>query len=228
MSTKDIIRFDDIEIKESNGKTLATCHHIRQQVAKTQIPIMTSLADFVAPKGENIDDYIGGFVVTAGIGAEALASSYEAQGDDYSAIMVKALADRLAEAFAEYLHEKVRKDYWGYDREEALSNEALIQERYRGIRPAPGYPACPDHSEKKTLFSLLNAEQKIGVTLTEHYAMFPTAAVSGWYFSHPNSKYFNVGKIGLDQVESLAKRKGVSVEEVERWLQPNLDYEPPQ
>lgn len=216
---------DDVHLYNDQGETIATCHHLRQQVSKDDKGILSSLADFIAPKTSGKEDYMGGFVVTAGIGAEALAKSYEDKGDDYSAIMVKALADRLAEAFAEHLHARVRREFWGYQHNEALSNEELIKEKYRGIRPAPGYPACPDHSEKTTLFSLLDAEAKIGVTLTEHFAMFPTAAVSGWYFAHPQSRYFNVGRIGKDQVVSVAKRKGISLKSAERWLQPNLDYD---
>ena len=220
------VEHDDIELLDEQGTRLATCHHVRQQIAKNGGNTFMSLADFIAPKDAQREDYIGGFVVTAGIGAEALASSYEAKGDDYSAIMVKALADRLAEAFAEHLHQRIRKQYWGYDHAENLDNEALIKERYCGIRPAPGYPACPDHSEKATLFKLLDAENAIGVRLTEHYAMYPAAAVSGWYFAHPEAKYFNAGKIARDQVVSLAERKGVNTGVVERWLQSNLDYEP--
>jgi len=219
------VNHDDIELNNEQGETIATCHHIRQQISKNGSESMRSLADFIAPKESGLDDYIGGFAVTAGIGAEELAKSYEDKGDDYSAIMVKALADRLAEAFAEHLHERVRKEYWGYDNQENLDNTALIKEKYRGIRPAPGYPACPDHTEKSTLFRLLNAEQEIDLKLTEHYAMFPAAAVSGWYFGNPEAKYFNTGKIAKDQVESLAQRKGLTLSEMERWLQSTLDYD---
>ena len=166
---------------------------------------------------------MGGFVVTAGINADKLAQEFEANGDDYNSIMIKALADRLAEAFAEHLHQRVRTEYWGYINNESLSNEEIIKERYQGIRPAPGYPACPDHTEKATLFALLNAEEAIGVELTEHYAMTPAASVSGFYFSHPESQYFATGKIGNDQLESISKRKGKSLEEMTRWLQPILD-----
>jgi 5-methyltetrahydrofolate--homocysteine methyltransferase len=178
----------------------------------------------VAPKQSGKQDYVGGFCVTAGIGADEIAKQYEANGDDYNSIMIKALADRLAEAFAEHMHRRVRTEFWGYADEETLSNEELIKERYQGIRPAPGYPACPDHTEKTQLFNLLNATEEIGVELTSHYAMLPTAAVSGWYFSHPESKYFNVGKIKKDQVESIAERKNYSFEDMERWLQPVLAY----
>lgn len=218
------VQHDDIALFE-NGSHRATCHHVRQQISKNDNDIYGSLADFVSPKELGKSDYIGGFVVTAGIGAEELAKDYEEKGDDYSAIMVKALADRLAEAFAEHLHLRIRKEYWGYDKQEELDNNQLIKEKYLGIRPAPGYPACPDHSEKATLFSLLEAEKEIGVTLTEHYAMYPAAAVSGWYFANPDAKYLNVGKIEKDQVESLANRKGTSINEIERWLQPNLNYD---
>jgi 5-methyltetrahydrofolate--homocysteine methyltransferase len=185
-----------------------------------------SLADFVAPIEAGKQDYIGGFAVTTGIGAEELAKQYQNAGDDYNSIMVKALADRLAEAFAEHMHQRVRKEFWGYDREENLSNEDLIGEKYKGIRPAPGYPACPDHTEKTQLFDLLKATDNTGILLTEHFAMLPTAAVSGWYFSHPQAEYFNTGKIEKDQVESLAQRKGQSVQEIERWMSPVLAYEP--
>lgn len=185
-----------------------------------------SLADFVAPKDSGVTDYIGGFIVTAGIGVDELAKSYQAAGDDYNAIMVQALADRLAEACAEWLHQQVRTKHWGYAEVENFSNEDLIREKYKGIRPAPGYPACPDHTEKATLFELLDPHQDFGVSMTEHYAMFPTAAVSGWYFANPNAHYFAVGKIEKDQLQSYAARKGQSVEEAERWLAPNLAYEP--
>ncbi len=167
-------------------------------------------------------DYLGGFAVTTGIGCDERAKAFEAANDDYSAIMLKALADRLAEAFAEYLHERVRRDDWGYAKTEALGVDELIAERYVGIRPAPGYPACPEHSEKATLFSLLNAEKRAGIALTDSYAMWPTAAVSGFYYSHPQSQYFAVGKIDHDQVADYAKRKGWSIPMAERWLAPNL------
>ena len=217
---------DDIFVRDDNGQQLAILHHIRQQIDKnTGSDTLLSLADFVAPDDSGKQDYIGGFVVTAGIGAEELAKQYQAQGDDYNAILVKGLADRLAEAFAEHLHERVRKEFWAYAPDEQLDNEALIKEKYRGIRPAPGYPACPDHTEKAALFKLLDATQAAGVEITEHYAMYPTAAVSGWYFSHPDAKYFGTGKIGEDQVESLAERKGMSKETMERWLQSILFYD---
>lgn len=216
---------DDIEVYDAQGRPLAKLHHLRQQTIKPDSKPNYCLADYVAPKESGITDYVGGFITTAGIGAEELAKQYEAKGDDYSAIMVKALADRLAEACAEWLHERVRKEYWGYAADEHLDNEALIKEQYKGIRPAPGYPACPDHTEKGTLFRLLDAQGTSGVTLTEHYAMFPAAAVSGWYFAHPEAQYFAVGKIERDQVESYSKRKGQDQAVSERWLSPNLGYE---
>lgn len=222
------VNHDDIAVYDADGKQISTLHHIRQQHLKQGMETKPhfSLADFVAPKETGKQDYIGGFAVTSGIGAEELAKAYQNAGDDYNSIMVKALADRLAEAFAEHMHVRVRKEFWGYDRDENLSNEDLIREQYKGIRPAPGYPACPDHTEKTQLFELLNATKNTGITLTEHFAMLPTAAVSGWYFSHPESTYFPTGKIEKDQVESLAERKGVSVQEIERWLSPVLAYEP--
>ncbi len=218
------INEDDIELYDENGKPFTTLHHLRQQAEKPDNKPHRCLADFIAPKG-TVTDYIGGFVVTAGINVDEVAKAYEAQHDDYNAIMVKALADRLAESLAEYIHKKVRTEDWGYIDNENLSNEDLIREEYRGIRPAPGYPACPDHTEKRTLFKLLNVEKEIGVTITEHFAMLPTASVSGWYFSHPDSKYFAVGKIDKDQLQSFAKRKGMSIPEAEKWLSPNLSYD---
>ena len=218
------VNHDDIEVYDSKGETLATLHHIRQQIQKPGASEeLRSLADFVAPKESDIRDHIGAFAVTTGIGADELAAEYEAQHDDYNAIMVKALADRLAEAFAERLHEQVRREHWGYAADEQLDNESLIKEKYRGIRPAPGYPACPDHTEKGTLFELLNVTENIGLELTDSFAMSPAAAVSGWYFGHPDAKYFNTGKIDGDQVESLAERKGLSTPELERWLTPILN-----
>ena len=223
------VNHDDIEVystaaNEKQRETIATLHHIRQQIQKPGASEeLSSLADFIAPKESGITDYIGAFAVTTGIGADQLAAQYEAAHDDYNAIMVKALADRLAEAFAEHLHQRVRKEYWGYAANESMDNEALIKEQYRGIRPAPGYPACPDHSEKQTLFKLLDVEKNIGVELTDSFAMAPAAAVSGWYFGHPDAQYFNTGKISQDQVESLAQRKGVEVSTVSRWLTPILN-----
>ena len=219
------VQDDDLEVYGDNGEKLATLHHLRQQTIKPDAKPNLSLADFVAPKDSGITDYVGGFICTAGIGAEELAKAYQDKGDDYNSIMVKALADRLAEACAEWLHEQVRKQYWGYAKDEQLSNEELIREQYKGIRPAPGYPACPDHTEKGTLFQLLDADGISQVTLTEHYAMLPTAAVSGWYFAHPEAQYFAVGKIDKDQVESYSQRKGQELAISERWLMPNLGYD---
>ena len=202
----------------------STIHCLRQQVAKREGRSNDCLADFVAPTAGGVADYMGGFAVTAGHGIETKLAEFEAEHDDYSGIMLKALADRLAEAFAERMHQRVRTEFWGYASDEALDNEALIREQYQGIRPAPGYPACPDHSEKPELFNLLGAEQAAGISLTESMAMVPTAAVSGYYFAHPDARYFGVAKIGRDQVEDYATRRGISVEEAERWLAPNLAY----
>ncbi len=219
---------DDIELytDDSRTKVLATLHTLRQQMARDSSRANFALADFVAPKDSGLADYLGGFAVTAGIGEEDVARRFERANDDYSKILVKALADRLAEAFAEALHEKVRRELWAYAPDETLSNEELIVEAYAGIRPAPGYPAQPDHTEKRTLFKLLDAEAATGLELTESCAMWPAAAVSGLYFSHPESRYFGVGKIGRDQVEDYAARKGWPVEEAERWLGPILNYDP--
>lgn len=217
---------DDIELDTSSetntAQSIARLHHIRQQRQRDESAPLRSLADFIAPRESGKQDYIGGFVVCIH-GADEISSAYDEAKDDYNAIMVKALADRFAESLAENLHRRVRKEFWGYDSDEALSNEELIKEKYRGIRPAPGYPACPDHTEKGTLFELLDAENAIDIELTENYAMFPAAAVSGWYFSHPESDYFGTGKIGQDQLESIAARKGYSLTDMERWLQPVLD-----
>lgn len=208
-----------------NGKSeWVTIHTLRQQAEKVDGQPYYALSDFIAPEGSGKQDYFGGFALTAGIGCDELVAEYEKNLDDYNSIMVKALADRLAEAFAEKLHELVRKDYWGYAKDEHFSNEDLIKEQYVGIRPAPGYPACPEHTEKGTLFALLEAEEKIGLRITESYAMYPTAAVSGFYFSHPESRYFGLGKIDKEQIEDYALRKDLTVEEVERWLAPNLAY----
>ena len=211
---------DDVDLINEKGK-FATFHFLRQQNKKAQNLPNFCLADFVSP--DEGKDYFGMFAVTTGIGLEKLVEKHKANQDDYSEIMAKALADRLAEAFAECLHEKVRKELWGYNSNEKLTTEQLISEEYDGIRPAPGYPACPDHTEKKLLFELLEAE-KVGITLTESYAMYPGAAVSGFYLSNPNSKYFGLGKIDKDQVVDYAKRKGMTVEEIEKWLSPNLSY----
>jgi 5-methyltetrahydrofolate--homocysteine methyltransferase len=217
---------DDIEIyaDENRDNIIAVVHSLRQQKGRATRGFNACLTDFVAPRDSKIEDYMGAFVVSAGFGAKELAEKYKNEGDDYNSIMVKALADRLAEAFAERMHARVRKEFWGYAPQESLTNYELIAEKYAGIRPAPGYPACPDHTEKKTLFELLDATDKIGVSLTESYAMFPAASVSGWYFSHPESCYFGLGRIGEDQVKDYALRKGMSVDEVERWLKPNLAY----
>jgi len=219
---------DDIELyaDETCTKVLATLHTLRQQMAREAGRANLALADFVAPKETGVADYIGGFAVTAGIGEEDLARRFERANDDYSKIMVKALADRLAEAFAEALHAKVRRELWAYAPGETLSNEELIAENYAGIRPAPGYPAQPDHTEKRTLLKLLDAEQATGLKLTESCAMWPAAAVSGLYFANPESRYFGVGKIGRDQVQDYAARKGWTLEEAERWLGPSLKYDP--
>ena len=216
---------DDIILThDSLSSGEAVIHTLRQQAEKAAGEHYYALADFVAQKETGIQDYFGGFAVTTGIGCDELVAQFEKDHDDYNSIMVKALADRLAEAFAEKMHELVRKEYWGYAKDETLSNEDLIKEKYSGIRPAPGYPACPDHTEKETLFQLLDAEATTGIKLTESFAMYPTAAVSGFYFAHPDSRYFGLGKISKDQVEDYAKRKNMDLEVVERWLSPNLGY----
>ncbi len=217
---------DDIELYSEASRTtaLTTIHTLRQQSEKPQGQPNLALADYVAPKESGRYDHIGAFAVTAGIGLDELCRQFDKDHDDYNSIMAKALADRLAEAFAEYLHKRVR-DEWGYGKQETLTIEELIREKYRGIRPAPGYPACPDHTEKRLLFDLLQVEKNAGITLTESFAMLPTAAVSGFYFAHPEAKYFAVGKIGKDQVEDYARRKGMDLRTVERWLSPNLNYE---
>ncbi len=212
---------DDVRLTDG-GEEVGTFHFLRQQNKKAEGLPNFCLADFISP--ESGKDYLGMFAVTAGLGLEKIISECKSKHDDYSEIMAKALADRLAEAFAECLHESVRKQLWGYVPDENLSNDDLIAEKYSGIRPAPGYPACPDHTEKKLLFELLQAE-KVGIKLTESYAMYPAAAVSGFYFSHPDSKYFGLGKIEKDQVEDYARRKRMPVDEIERWLGPNLSYD---
>ena len=217
----DIVLYADA----SKQRGLATIHTLRQQSEKPQGQANLALADYVAPLASGRTDHAGAFAVTAGLGLDELCRRFDRDHDDYNSIMAKALADRLAEAFAEYLHKHVREQ-WGYGKREQLTNEDLIRERYRGIRPAPGYPACPDHTEKRTLFDLLEVERQTGITLTESFAMLPAAAVSGWYFAHPEAKYFAVGKIGKDQVEDYARRKGMEVPTIERWLSPNLNYEP--
>ena len=222
------IDHDDIRLFSSDDQQqeLMRLCHLRQQRSKPDGQAHYCLADFVAPLESGVSDYLGAFAVTAGIGIEEHVRHFEAGHDDYSAILLKALADRLAEALAEMMHERVRRDYWAYDRSETLSNEQLIAESYRGVRPAPGYPACPDHTEKGKLWKLLDVESAIGLSLTDSFAMYPTAAVSGFYFSHPESRYFSVGKVSRDQIESLAVRKRMTVAEVEKWLSPNLGYDP--
>jgi len=218
----DVLVYPDEDRREPRARL----HFLRQQMDRNGKRANHCLADLVAPRDSGRRDWIGAFTVTMGAAVEERAQSLKSANNDYDAIMVQALGDRLAEAFAERLHERVRKEYWGYAPEEALDNESLIAEQYRGIRPAPGYPACPDHTEKQTLFDLLQAEAKAGVRLTESFAMHPASSVSGWYFSHPQSRYFGVGRIGRDQVRDYARRKGWSLEEAERWLAPNLAYDP--
>jgi 5-methyltetrahydrofolate--homocysteine methyltransferase len=219
---------DDVALytDESRSETLARVHGLRQQFEKPPGRPNVCLADFVAPLETALPDYYGAFVVTTGIGLEELCAGFEEQHDDYNSILAKALADRLAEALAERMHERVRREFWGYESEEPLTSDELIAEQYRGIRPAPGYPACPDHTEKCTVFSLLDAETNASVRLTEHFAMLPAASVSGWYLSHPDAYYFGLGKIGRDQVQDYAARKGIDTAEMERWLSPNLAYDP--
>jgi 5-methyltetrahydrofolate--homocysteine methyltransferase len=221
---------DDILVyaDETRKKPIATLHTLRQQLEKREGRYNAALSDFIAPASSGVADYIGGFVVTAGIGEDAVADRFKKANDDYSSILCKALADRLAEAFAERMHARVRREFWGYAPNENLSAEDLILEKYDGIRPAPGYPAQPDHTEKATLFKMLDAETTCGVKLTESFAMWPGSSVSGLYFSHPESFYFGVGKIERDQVEDYAARKGFSVQETERWLAPILNYIPAQ
>ncbi|MGH6630305.1 MAG: vitamin B12 dependent-methionine synthase activation domain-containing protein, partial [Burkholderiales bacterium] len=218
---------DDIEIykDETQSGVAMTWHNLRQQNRKPTGRANQCLADFVAPRESGVADWIGAFAVAVG-GLEAKLAQFEAQHDDYSAIMLKVLADRLAEAFAEHLHERVRREFWGYAAGEKLTAAQLIAEAYRGIRPAPGYPACPDHTEKRALFDLLQAEKNAGISLTESCAMLPASAVSGFYLSHPEASYFAVGKIGRDQLEDYARRKAITVAEAEKWLAPYLAYEP--
>lgn len=214
------INDDDIELNLSASSfQLLT---LRQQSQKTAGAPNIALADFIAPKDSGIQDYIGCFCVSTGFGVDEKAAEFRKQLDDYNSILIQALGDRLAEAFAEYLHLKVRKEIWGYDSEENLSNEELIKENYRGIRPAPGYPACPDHLEKPTIWKLLNVEEEIGVKLTESMAMWPASSVSGYYFANPQSKYFGLGKIKMDQVEDYAKRRNINLEVATKWLAPNI------
>lgn len=220
---------DDIEVyaTEDRRSKLATLHTLRQQIARdpSRNRAHTALADFIAPKDSGVADYIGGFAVTSGLGEEEAIEKHVKKTDDYTRIIAKALCDRFAEAFAEAMHEKVRRELWGYAKNERLSNNDLILEKYQGIRPAPGYPAQPDHTEKATLWKLMDVEAASGIVLTESYAMWPGAAVSGLYFSHPDSHYFGVGKVERDQVADYAARKGWTVEEAERWLAPVLNYD---
>ncbi|NDA63779.1 MAG: methionine synthase, partial [Chitinophagia bacterium] len=216
--------FDPITGKENRNKIVEVIYSLRQQGEKGQSISNMSLGDFIAPRSSEQGDYIGAFAVTTGDGLEEMVEAYHKDHDDYNSIMAKALADRLAEAFAELLHEKVRKEFWGYQPDENLNTDDLIREKYQGIRPAPGYPACPDHTGKEIIFRLLEVEKNTGIYLTESLAMYPAAAVSGWYFAHPQAKYFGLGKIGKDQVEDYATRKGIPFEEAERWLSPALNY----
>ena len=215
---------DDIELYTDQSRSEVSVRFLtlRQQLKKREGKTNLALADFIAPKESGVKDFMGAFCVSTGFGTAELAKAYEEANDDYNAIMVKALADRLAEAFAEYLHKEIRVNHWGYSADEKLDNESLIKEKYKGIRPAPGYPACPDHLEKNTLWELLEVEKNIGVTLTESLAMWPAASVSGYYFAHPDVQYFGVGKITRDQLKSFAQRKNISLEEAEKWLRPNL------
>ena len=219
---------DDLQLYTDDSRTepLMKLHQLRQQSKKPSGQYNRCLADYVADKASGVDDYVGAFAVSAGFGVEALVKAFDADHDDYNSILIKAVADRLAEASAEYLHEQIRKDYWGYAPEENLANDDLIREKYQGIRPAPGYPACPEHTEKGLLWELLKVDENIGMELTSSFAMWPGAAVSGWYFAHPESKYFAVAKLAQDQVESYAARKEMTMPQAERWLSANLDYEP--
>jgi len=218
---------DDIVLYTTDDRDveLTRFHTLRQQWERKGVKHFHALADFIAPVDSGRKDYLGAFALTTGIGCDELVRQYEADHDDYSSIMAKALADRLAEAFAERLHQSVRNE-WGYGAEESLSNAELIAEKYRGIRPAPGYPACPDHTEKQVLFEILDAQRCTGINLTESFAMYPAASVSGLYFAHPESRYFAVDRISRDQVGSYARRKGKPISEIERWLAPNLGYDP--
>ena len=212
---------DDIQITDTQGNAVIS-HHLRQQTHKPK-GANYCLSDYIAPQDSGRQDYIGAFAVTAGIGEDELSATFLADGDDYNSIMVKALADRLAEAFAEYLHQQVRITHWGYAEDERLDNESLIRELYQGIRPAPGYAACPEHTEKQLTWDLLDVEKQIGMKLTESYAMRPGAAVSGWYFAHPDARYFAVAQIQSDQVDDYAKRKSWDNETAQMWLAPNIN-----
>ncbi|GAB6279882.1 MAG: hypothetical protein STSR0006_19130 [Lentimicrobium sp.] len=216
---------DSIEVYQPDGKVWKILHFLRNQEKKPfGIPNLC-LSDFIAPNESQCTDYIGAFAVTAGLGIEDQLDKFEENHDDYSSIMLKILADRLAEAFAELLHKRIRTEFWAYAPDENLSIEDILKEKYQGIRPAPGYPACPDHSEKVTLFEMLDAEKQIGISLTTNYAMYPAASVCGYYFSHPQSQYFNVGKINVDQVQDYALRKQISIREVEKLLRTHLNDE---
>ena len=215
---------DDIEVYNSEKtKTLATFLTLRQQLKKKEGEPNLAISDFIAPKDSEIEDYIGCFCVSTGFGSDELAKEYEDKIDDYSSIMVKAIADRFAEAYAEYLHREIRINKWGYDKNENLDNKELIKESYKGIRPAPGYPACPDHLEKETIWKLLGVEESIGVKLTESLAMWPASSVSGYYFANEKSKYFGLGNINEDQLEDYAKRRNIDIEKARKWLSPNLN-----
>ncbi|MDD4906738.1 MAG: vitamin B12 dependent-methionine synthase activation domain-containing protein, partial [Methylobacter tundripaludum] len=216
----DVVVYTD----DTRSQKKETLHHLRQQNVKAPGRPNYCLSDFIAPVDSGKADYIGAFAVTTGIGIEQKLQEFELDNDDYSSIMLKALADRLAEAFAEYMHQVVRKEYWGYAQDETHEADQLINEAYQGIRPAPGYPACPDHTEKGKLFELLNVTEHTTIELTESYAMYPASAVSGWYFSHPESQYFNVGKIDKDQLQDYARRKGIAEEVAERWLAAHLHH----
>ena len=211
---------DDILVKDTNDKIIETFCTLRQQSLKSNNNL--ALSDYIAPKDSGLEDYIGAFVCTAGLGIENPIAEFEKDFDDYNVILLKAVADRLAEALTEFMHEKIRKEIWAYSKNESYSNEELIEEKYIGIRPAPGYTACPDHTEKIKIFKLLEAEKRIGVSLTESMAMTPNSSVSGYYFSHPKSKYFSVGKVQDDQISDYAKRKEMTINEVEKWLRSNI------
>ncbi|MBJ7341319.1 vitamin B12 dependent-methionine synthase activation domain-containing protein, partial [Mycolicibacterium sp.] len=219
---------DDFEVYTDDTRTevLTKLINLRQQGEHRDGIPNRSLGDFIAPKQTGLADYVGAFAVTTGLGSQAKCDEFKAANDDYNAILLESLADRLAEAFAERMHQRVRKEFWGFQPDEHLDNEDLIGEKYVGIRPAPGYPACPEHTEKATLWELMDVKERTGIELTESMAMWPGAAVSGWYFSHPQSQYFVVGRISQDQVADYAKRKGWTLKEAERWLAPNLGYNP--
>jgi 5-methyltetrahydrofolate--homocysteine methyltransferase len=218
---------DDVELYTDESRTEVRCvfHFLRQQMNRRREAPNHCLADYIAPKDSGVTDYMGAFAVTTGIGIEDKIEEFEADHDDYNSILLKALADRLAEAFAERMHERVRKEFWGFAAAENLSNAEMIKEEYRGIRPAPGYPACPDHTEKGLLWDLIEPDKNAGMTITESFAMLPTASVSGMYFSHPEARYFGTGKLARDQIEDYAMRKDMDIQVVERWLASVLGYE---